>query len=103
MGTKKEIEDQVTDMAILMDWAENSSPIIDHEPFFRNSFYAFIPEGHPLYHHDSVTVHELSDLPMVYLSGPEISVPPPIFKSYLKNITLSIIPASLHRVPKISF
>lgn len=71
VGTKKAIEDQVTDMAILMDWTENSSPLIEHEPFFRNSFYAFIPNGHPLYDKDSVTIQELSGLPMVYLSGPE--------------------------------
>lgn len=71
ISTKTDIRNQHTDMAILLDWNENEFSEISCIHFFKNNFYAFIPEKHPLYSRDSVTIHELSGIPMVYLSAKE--------------------------------
>ena len=70
-STKKDVAALMTDMAILMDWEESQTDQIACEHFFKNSFYAFFADNHPLSKQSSVTVNELSGLPMIYLSSGE--------------------------------
>lgn len=69
--TKKEVEDQLIDFALLLDWTESASKDLSHITFFKNYFYAFIPEGHPLYDKECLEIYELSNLPMIYLDRDE--------------------------------
>lgn len=66
--TKKGIEENRTDLTIMLDWTENSSQNLDHCTFFKNNFYAFVNENHPLAAKASLSVKDLSGLPMVYLN-----------------------------------
>lgn len=69
-STKKEIEKEEIDLALLLDWTENKSNL-SYMSFFKNYFYVFVPEGHVLYDRQSVDIEDLSNLPMVYLDQEE--------------------------------
>ncbi len=69
--TKKFIEENKTDITIMLDWTENTSPNIGYKTFFKNNFYVFAEENHPLASKTEVSIEELSGLPMIYLSMKE--------------------------------
>ena len=56
---------------MMLDWTEDEFPTLQRLTFFKNNFYLFTPEDHPLASNTEVSIEELSGLPMVYLSMKE--------------------------------
>ena len=77
---KKDIEENKRDLSIMLDWTENSSPQLEHRTFFKNNFYVFVGEGHPLSNQKEVSIEELSGVPMVYLNMKENLCSIPFFE-----------------------
>lgn len=64
---KKRIEENKTDLVLMLDWTERIFPNLEHITLVRDHFYVFANDDHPIAHQKEVTIKELSGIPMVYL------------------------------------
>ena len=88
---KQNILENKTDVTIMLDWTDNVSSDIGIKKFFKNHFFVFIADTHPLAQKNQFTIEELSNIPMVYLSPRKAYVRFHILKKYLPGTMRSII------------
>ncbi len=77
---KQNILENKTDVTIMLDWTDNVSSDIGIKKFFKNHFFVFIADTHPLAQKNQFTIEELSNIPMVYLSPRESLCSIPYFE-----------------------
>lgn len=69
--TAMDVKNRQNDIGIIVDWPQIQSPLLNRQTFFKDQLYIITAPGHPLAQHTSVTLGDLSGIPMIYFNQKE--------------------------------